>query len=48
MSKRHSILPTKTNFFISSVRKIESVREFMNSCMNSCMNMTTCSYFQRT
>ena len=44
MSKRHSILPTKTNFFISSARKIESVHEFMNSCMN----MTTCSYFQRT
>ena len=28
MMKRHNILPTRTNFFISSAGKIESVWEF--------------------
>ena len=28
MSKRHSILPTRSTFFISSAGKIESVQEF--------------------
>ena len=28
MSKRQKILPTRTSFFISRARKIESVQEF--------------------
>ena len=28
MSKRHNILPTKTNLFISSAGKIKNVQEF--------------------
>ena len=28
MSKRHNILPTITNLFISSARKIENMQEF--------------------
>ena len=29
MSKRHNILQTRTNFFISNAGKIESVQEFV-------------------
>ena len=28
MSKHHNILPTRTNVFISSARKVEDVQEF--------------------
>ena len=28
MLKRHNILPARTNFFVSSAEKVESVQEF--------------------
>ena len=33
MTKRHNILRTRTNFFISSAGKIESVQKFSSSCV---------------
>ena len=36
MSKRHNILPTRTNFIISNAGKIESVQEFKIKFSSSC------------
>ena len=36
MLKRHNILPTRTRFFISSARKIESLQELKIKLSSSC------------
>ena len=56
MSKRHSILPTKSSFFISSAGKIENSKEFQIKLFESlfhckwqlCKNsMAVCNSFQQ-